>query len=224
MAARDSRAVEGVTPVGGDSYLGGRRGAVAALVGAVGAYRPLEELYGVLDAASSQRPSVAGLALLVVAAGVALVGARGRRDHTATLGAGLVGTALLGVLATVALVGRVEAVGGGALAVGGLSVLAVAAMATLVAVWTVRAAGSRAEAVAFGTPALFPLIAGPWFAAFAPETVPVVGPAGAPAVLAVAATLALTVGVAHGLYRRSLRLLAARTGADRRLADDRDSA
>lgn len=224
MAARDSRAVDGGARLGGNSDVGGRRGAVAALVGAVGAYRPLAELYGVVDAASSQHASAVGVGLLAVATVVALVGARGRRDGAATLGAGLVGTALLGVLAAVALVGRLEAVGAAALAVGGVSVLVVAALATIVAAWTVRAAGSRVEALAFGVPVVFPLVAGPWFAAFAPETVPAVGGAGAPAVLAVAAALALTVGVAHGVYRRSLRLLAVRRAGDRGLADDRESA
>jgi len=224
MAARDSRAVDGGARLGSTSSLRGRRGAVAALVGALGAYRPLAELHGVVDAATSQHASVVGGFLLAVAAVVALVGARGRRDGAATLGAGLVGATLLGVLATVALVGRLDALGAGTLAVGALSALAVAAMAALVAVWTVRAARSPVEALAFGAPVVFPLVAGPWFAAFAPETVPAVGAAGAPAVLAVAAALALTVGVAHGLYRRSLRLLAVRTRVGPPPADERDRA
>lgn len=221
MAARDSRALGKVARDGGGSYVGGRRGVAAAVVGAAGLYRPLETLYAVVGAATSQHAAPVGVGLAAVAVAVALVGARRDAGRPATLGAGLVGATLLGALATIALVGRVAALGPGAFAVGAVVVLAVAAMATLVAAWTVRAARSGPEALAFGAPAAFPLLAGPWFAAFAPEAVPAAGAAGAPAVLAVAAAAALTVGVLHGCYRRSLALLALRS-PDAEFGDDPD--
>jgi len=223
MAARDSRALGRVARDGGGSYVGGRRGVAAGLVGAAGLYRPLETLYAVVDAATSQHAVPVGVGRAAVAEAVALVGARGDGGRAATLGAGLVGATLLGALATVALVGRVAALGPGAVAVGAAVVLAVAAMAALVAAWTVRAARSRPESLLFGAPAAFPLLAGPWFAAFAPEAVPAVGAAGAPAVLADAAALALSGGVVHGCYRRSLALLALRS-PDAEFGDDPDRA
>ncbi len=195
--------------------IGTRGGTLLVAVGAVGLYEPLATAYAALDAVSSQFAPLIGGALFALAAAVALSGASGLSKADGTLGAGLVGGALLAAVVVVGLFGRLLALGPGALAVGLATVLAAAAMTLLVAVWTVRGARSPPEALAFGAPAAFPALAGPYFAAFAPETVPVGGgPAG---VLALAAGIVLAVGVAHGVYRRSVRLAA----NDPRTVDER---
>ncbi len=187
--------------------IGRRGGTLLVAAGVVGLYRPLATALAALDAFSSEFAPLVGGGIVAVAAAVALVGARGASRGDATFGAGLVGGTLLGALVVVGLFGRLTALGPGAVAVGAVTTLATAAMTGTVAVWTVRGARSPVEALTFGTPAAFPVFAGPYFAAFAPETVPVggTGPAG---VLALAAGVVLAVGVAHGLYRRSLRLTA----------------
>lgn len=197
--------------------IGRRGGTLLVAVGVVGLYRPLATASAALDAVSSQFAPAIGVGVLALAALVAVRGACGAPRTDGTLGAGLVGGTLLGALVVVGLFGDLALLGPGVLAVGLLAALATAAMTGVVAVWTVRGARSRLEALAFGAPAAFPVLAGPYFAAFAPETVPVptTGPAG---VLALAAGVVLAVGVAHGLYRRSLRLAAAN---DPRNADDR---
>lgn len=197
--------------------IGTRGGTLLVAAGVVGLYRPLTAAVAALDAVSSQFAPAVGGGLLAFAAVVALWGARGAPTTDGTLGAGLVGGTLLGALVVVGLLGDLALLGPGVLAVGLLATVATAAMTGVVAVWTVRGARSRLEAIAFGAPAAFPVFAGPYFAAFAPETVPV--PAGGSAgVLALAAGVVLAVGVAHGLYRRSLRLAAA---TDSGTADDR---
>jgi hypothetical protein len=192
--------------------LGTRGRSLAAAIGVVGAYRPLETLYTALDVATTQYAPVVGAALLTLAAGLAFYGARDDNECE-SFGAGVVGAGLLLSVVTVGAFGRFEAFGPGVLSVGLLAVLGTATTTGIVATWTVRAAGSPTEALAFGTPVVFPLLAGPWFAAFAPEAAPAFVGGNAAAVLALAAGITLTVGVAHGLYRRSRRLLA-RTDPD----------
>jgi hypothetical protein len=194
-----SRRLRSLPGLGADA--GVRTRSLVAGASVVSLYRPLSDLSAVLGAATGRYAPVVVGVLLCLAAIAAVLGVGTDAEDIGTLGAALVGATLLATVVAVAEFGRLGVLGPGALAVGALATVATAALTVTVAVWTIRAARSCSEGLAFGTAAAFPVLAGPWFAAFAPEAVPAVGTGGAGAVLAVAAGLTLSVGVAHGAYR-----------------------
>lgn len=205
-----SRRLRSLSGLGAD--IGARTRGLVAAASVVSLYGPLLDLSAALGTLTSSYAPVVGAVLCCLAAVAAARGAGTASEEPRTFEASLVGATLLVAVVGVGAVGDLAALGPGTLSLGALATTAAAAMTVTVAVWTVRSARPSPAGLAFGTAAAFPVVAGPWFAAFAPEAVPAVGTVGSAAVLAAAAGLTLAVGVAHGAYRRILARARIRPG------------